>query len=129
MPERPRGPSLPVVPRRWRPPILAGLFLLSALVTFLVMLPSMRRPATAAAEPRERPVGTEAIDLSVSLPDFLLPEESAAGGQGIELFRRRFTSWSEEQVRRFWIPVREIARDVLERKNDEEVDALFQDLP
>ena len=122
-------PELPPVPRRWRLPILLGLFVVSALITFLIMLPSSRR-AAAVTEPPRAPAGTEAIDLSVSLQDFLLPEEGEEeSGRGIEWFRRRFTLWSEEQVRRFWIPAREIARDVLERKNDEGVDALLQDLP
>ncbi len=124
-------PELPPIPRRWRIPIFLGLFLASALVTLLILLSSRPAGPMQAAPPvRALPAGAQDVDLSVSLPDFLIPEEAEeGGGQGIVPFRERFTSWSEEQVGRFWIPLREIARDVLAKKNDEGVDALLRDVP
>ncbi len=126
MPER-----LPV-PRRWRAAALAGLFLASALVTLLVLVlyRPARHPVEAAAGGRNPPAGAQELDLPLTLQDFILPrEEPAGGGQGLIPFRERFSSWSDEQVRRYWVPLREIARDVLSKRNDEQVEALFSDVP
>lgn len=130
-------PELPWIPRKWLAPILIGLSILSAGLTLLVMHPS-RPPARPAAEPAEAAGkagrgGTAARvgdDFSLSFRDFEIPPEPESGeSAGFHPFRDRYTSWSAEQVDRFWVPLREIAADILARENDEKIERMFQDIP
>jgi hypothetical protein len=69
--------------------------------------------------------GTEALGVQ----DFMLPRD--AGGDDPEpyLLRQRLERWQEEQVNRYWIPLEEIAADLIRRENDRRIEELFEDIP
>lgn len=110
---------------RYRLPILGGaLFLLSALVTLLLLLarggpPAAQAPQPAAAAPAE----TEPLLLSeLILPDRQSPQE-------VESFRTPLKRWGDEQVRRFWVPLESVVKDILIKENDRRIRKLFEGIP
>jgi hypothetical protein len=61
--------------------------------------------------------------------DFLLPEPEEERPEAPYLFRPRMSSWSEEQVKRFWIPLTDIALDIVAEENDKRIEELFSGIP
>jgi hypothetical protein len=45
------------------------------------------------------------------------------------LLRPRLMRWREEQVGRYWIPLEDIAADIVRRENDRRIEELFEDIP
>jgi hypothetical protein len=65
----------------------------------------------------------------LTVQDFFLPESVQPDDAGPYLLRRRLDRWSEEQIRRYWIPLEDIALDLIQRENDRRIEALFEDIP
>ena len=63
-----------------------------------------------------------------SLGDFLLDEDPVAG-QEPYLIRPRTPRWTEEQVARYWVPLRDIVLDIVSGRADRRIDELFEDVP
>jgi hypothetical protein len=107
----------------------AGLFLLSVAATLIVLAASPRRELPAeepapAARPAEEPIAGR-----LGIKDFLLEAPEPPAQPRIHLFRERTPRWSEEQVRRYWIPVNEAVLRILRRENDRRTEELLREVP
>jgi hypothetical protein len=105
----------------------AGLFLLSVAITLIVLLASPRREAAAPDEGQAAVPSAKAARLGVQ--DFLLEAPEAPAQPGIHLFRERTPRWSEEQVRRYWVPMDEAVLGILRLENDRRIEGLLQEVP
>lgn len=126
----------------------SALFLLSALITLLVLL-SGRNRVDAAPGGEEVPVSSveQLIDdfsasgartwqsagigagEALSVQDFILPRIVKGDSAEPYLLRPRLERWQEEQVNRYWIPLADIAADLVRRENDRKIEELFEDIP
>jgi hypothetical protein len=68
-------------------------------------------------------------DDALTVQDFILPEGIGDEAPGPYLLRSPLKRWSEEQVDRFWIPLKEIALDLVQRENDRRIEELFEGIP
>jgi len=98
-----------------------GLFVLSILITLAILLAGGRRPAPAPPTPAEQ--------ARLGLQDFLLADSPPPVQPEIFLFRERQARWTEEQLRRFWIPPEKVILEILVRENDRRIDRLLQEVP
>jgi hypothetical protein len=109
-----------------------GLFLLSVAVTLIVLAASVgRRPAKDAAPPTAPSTSEPEVGAvgRLGMQDFLLEAPEAPPQPGVHLFRERTPRWSEEQVRRFWVPVDEAVLRILRRENDRRTEELLREVP
>ena len=65
----------------------------------------------------------------LGVQDFILPQTVAEDSGAPYLLRRRLDRWREEQVARYWIPLEDIALDLIRRENDRRIEKLFEDIP
>jgi len=128
----------------------AALFLFSVLITLLVLL-SGRNGEEVEPEEENAPlssvdqviedfsrpaarvrqgagVGTGGED-ALSVQDFILPQVVKGDSPEPILLRPRLERWREEQVSRYWIPLEDIAADIVRRENDRRIEELFEDIP
>ena len=106
----------------------AGLFLLSVAVTLIIL--ASAGPRTAPKPPR--PDETRPMEPAVGrlgIQEFLLEAPEAPPRPRVHLFRERTPRWSEEQVRRFWVPVNEAVLRILRRENDRRTEELLREVP
>ena len=68
-------------------------------------------------------------DDTLSVQDFFLPEGEKAGASAPHYLRPRVSRWSDEQVNRYWIPLEEIALDLVGRENNRSIEQLFEEIP
>jgi hypothetical protein len=61
--------------------------------------------------------------------DFILPRDVKGDRAEPYLLRPRLERWREEQVNRYWIPLEEIALDLVRRENDRRIEELFEGIP
>lgn len=123
--------------------LCSALFVFSVVIT-LVVLTSGRAGVSSpeieiraeGAIPVERIVedfsrggASAAAGSALTVQDFLLPESPAVDGSGPYLLRQRLDRWSEEQVQRYWIPLEDIALDLVVEENDRRIESLFEDIP
>jgi hypothetical protein len=106
----------------------AGLFLLSVAVTLLILASAGPRPAPEAA-PRAETRPAESAVGRLGIQDFLLEAPESPPRPRVHLFRERTPRWSEEQVRRFWVPVNEAVLRILRRENDRRTEELLREVP
>jgi len=111
--------------------IFSGVFILSALVTLLLLV--LRNPA-ADQEIGQYQAPQKELEIltakELSFGEFITDLDLQDSRQeDYYLFRKKFESWSEEQVDRFWLPLHDITLDILLNKNDELVEKLFKDIP
>ncbi len=121
----------------------SALFILSVLVTLLVLL-SGRSGVEGEPEGENVPAssveqiiedfsmrGTQVrqAESTLSVQDFMLPREVKGDSSEPYLLRPRLERWGEEQVKRYWIPLEEIALDLVRRENDHRIEELFEDIP
>jgi hypothetical protein len=45
------------------------------------------------------------------------------------LLRPKLDRWRDEQVNRYWIPLEELALDLVRKENDRRIEALFEEIP
>ena len=106
----------------------AGLFLLSVAVTLIILASAGPRtapkpPLADETRPMEPAVGR------LGIQEFLLEAPEAPPRPRVHLFRERTPRWSEEQVRRFWVPVNEAVLRILRRENDRRTEELLREVP
>ena len=105
-----------------------GLFLLSCLVTLLVLGARKgggREEAQAAESGKTAP--EEGVSLSWS--DFIASYEQPTAPSPPYLLREPLRSWSQEQVKRYWVPLDDIARQMIKKENDRRIEELFSAIP
>ena len=121
----------------------SALFVLSALITLIVLL-SGRNGGEAKPKEEDAPVssvqqiiedfsgqGAQAGQLAdtLSVQDFILPQTVKGDSPEPHLLRPRLERWQEEQINRYWIPLEDIARDLIRRENDRRIEELFEGVP
>jgi hypothetical protein len=106
----------------------AGLFLLSVAVTLVILASAGPRPALQAAPSAERRPAEPTVGR-LGIQDFLLEAPEAPPRPRVHLFRERTPRWSEDQVRRFWVPVNEAVLRILRRENDRRTEELLREVP
>jgi len=108
----------------------AGLFLLSVAITLIILAASAgRRRAPPGLSPVAAPSAAEPQAGRLGIQDFLLEAPEAPPQPRIHLFRERTPRWSEEQVRRFWVPVDEAVLRILRQENDRRTEELLREVP
>ncbi len=112
----------------------AALFLLSVAVTLVVLVSSPRRQPPAADSPPEAgpaaaPAAREQAVGRLGITDFILEAPEPPPQPRIYLFRERLPRWTEQQVRRYWIPVNEAVLRILRRENDRRTEQLLREVP
>lgn len=121
----------------------SALFVLSVLITLLVLLAG-RNGVEEEPEGQSVPVSSveQVIDDfsgrgapagqstgALSAQDFILPQAVKGDSPEPYLLRPRLERWREEQVDRYWIPLEDIARDLVRRENDRRIEELFEGIP
>jgi len=142
------GAAVPVKTKRIA--AFSALFLLSALITLLILL-SGRDKVDLEPEAEEVPItsveqiigdfsgsGAESqqsirlgsgVEDTLSVQDFILPRNVKGDSPEPHLLRAKLERWQEEQVNRYWIPLADIASDLIRRENDRRIEKLFEDIP
>jgi hypothetical protein len=105
--------------------VFAGLFLLSALIT-LAVLSSGR--SGAAGEVPVSSIEQITGDL-LSVQDLILPMRVQEDSAEPYVLRPKLDRWRDEQVSRYWIPLEELALDLVRKENDRRIEALFEEIP
>ncbi len=108
-----------------------GLFLLAVLVTLLILASSARRRAPEE-DAQPQPAASSSVQPAgggLGVKDFLLEAPEDPPQPPVHLFRERTPRWSEQQVRRHWIPVNEAVLRILRRENDRRTEELLREVP
>jgi hypothetical protein len=87
--------------------------------------PTLEQNARAGKEPL---ITTE--ELALGAEDFILPPLDRPGAR-LEYtpFRPRISRWSHELASKYWVSPRDIAAELVESINDQNMQRLFQDVP
>jgi hypothetical protein len=64
-----------------------------------------------------------------SVQELILPQVAQGDGDQPHLLRSKLKRWGEEQINRYWVPLEEIALDLVRRENDRRIEKLFEDIP
>jgi hypothetical protein len=67
-------------------------------------------------------------ELALSPDDFMLPAPPSPG-TGYVPWRPRTPVWTEEMVKRYWVPPRQIAADTVGTLSDQAMERLFEKVP
>ncbi len=116
---------------------------MSVLVTLLILLASGSKERASLTEdtspragetylplsPEQRPEAAYLPEDSPTFNDFLFPENDRSQYSTGLLLRDKHEYWSDEEVARFWIPLDEIALDILIEENNRKVREIFKDIP
>ena len=103
--------------------LFGGLFLLSMLVTLIVLITTRPGAGPPAAD-------AETIDYEpMMLHQFLLPTAEPAYTLQPHAWRKRIPRWSQEQIDRYWIPLNKIVLEIIIKENDRRIDAIFEEIP
>ncbi|MDZ7793476.1 MAG: hypothetical protein U5P10_07200 [Spirochaetia bacterium] len=117
--------------------VVAGVTLL-ALIGTLVFLVLSREPDS---EPPKAPdaatdssAGADLLGKSLSsesaLQKIRIPEEyTQLYQQDWHPYRKRHSSWSEEQVEAFWQDPQKLIQEVLQKASDREIEEFFKEIP
>ena len=94
-------------------------------ITVAASMPGSRRDQDSP----ELPTGQgPRVDVRVS--DLIIPEEFLESDEPDWFYyRERQTRWTDEQVSRYWVDPRIIGLEVLERRNDEIIEEMFEHVP
>ena len=95
-------------------------------VTFAITTLLLVRGYRPAAAPPMAFGPTAALRYSELILDADLESDDQAG---LFYSRPQMDRWSEEQVRRFWIPPEQIVLEILQRENDLIVEDILADIP
>jgi len=114
--------------------VFSCLFIISAVTTLAVIL-SADRSAESALLPddggqrqAQAPVVSR-LDGEIGSLDFMLPLEDQLSSSSPYQLRPRMSRWNEEQVNRYWIPLQEIALDIVAKENDARIEEMFAEIP
>ncbi len=96
-------------------------FAASVLITVVALLLSSKGGEQQQPDPS---AAMGALRFRIS--DFVIsdPVASAAGDEYTP-YRDRLQRWDRDQVERFWIPIEEIARDILKEESDRAIEELL----
>ncbi|UCF98970.1 MAG: hypothetical protein JSV89_05380 [Spirochaetaceae bacterium] len=132
--------------------LFSTLFVLSVLITLFVLL-SGTDGGAVTTEPEIERVPASSIEQiiddfsekdtqtgqrtgsvigsedALSIHDFMPPQVAQEDSSEPYLLRPKMDRWTEEQVKRYWIPLEEIAMDLIRRENDRRIEKLFEDIP
>ena len=132
--------------------MFSTLFVVSALITLIVLL-SGRSSTRVRIQPAAEAVPVTAVEQIIddfsggqgemgpasasgagtedilSVQDLVLPKGVQGDSDQPYLLRPRLDRWREEQVNRYWIPLEDIALDLVRRENDRRIEKLFEDIP
>jgi hypothetical protein len=128
--------------------VFAGLFVLSALITLLVLssgssgaegeipissveqiIDDFSVPGSEDSSARRWvETASEADDL-LSVQDLILPRRVQEDSAEPYLLRPKLDRWRDEQVNRYWIPLEELALDLIRKENDRRIETLFEEIP
>jgi len=99
-------------------------FTVSVLITVVALLLSGRGGDQLGA-PSAGPSSAMG-DLRFRISDFVISDPVASGaGDEYAPYRDRLQRWDRDQVGRFWIPIEEIARDILKEESDRAIKELL----
>ncbi len=115
---------------RWIIPLLVGLFFLSSLITFIILMRGTGQnqiPAAVTWKPQYK--SETSIQKGLTLNDFQLENPNQDKPAEIYLLREQMEKWGDEQVNRFWIPLDEIALNIIMEENDRRIEDIFKDIP
>jgi hypothetical protein len=117
--------------------VVAGVALLAFVITLVVVASSAagrsRRAAAQAMEEsaraKKQPILTTE-ELALGAEDFILPPFDRPEPK-LEYvpFRPRLTRWSADLASKYWVAPRDIAVEIVESINDQNMERLFQDVP
>ena len=116
---------------------VAGVALLAFVITLAVLGSSAaarsRREAAQATEEsarsKKQPL-LSAEELALSSEDFILPPlDRPAAKLKYAPFRPRLTRWSADLAAKYWVAPRDIAAEIVQSINDQNMQRLFQDVP
>ena len=112
--------------------VFAGLFVLSALITLAVLSSGSkiveRKTTDDFSVPRPDDSNIPTGDL-LNVQDLILPMRVEEGRVEPYFLRPKLERWREEQVNRYWIPLEELALDLVRKENDRRIDTLFEEIP
>jgi len=128
--------------------VFAGLFVLSVLVTITILssgrsgasrqvpVSSIEQIVDEFSAPGSEDPGTRRLagtasgteDL-LSVQDLILPMSLQGHGVGQYFLRPKLERWGDEQVNRYWIPLEELALDLVRKENDRRIEMMFEEIP
>ena len=114
--------------------VIAGMSALAFVITLAVVSSSGgARTRRLVAEERQglahtqKPSALTPDELALTPEDFMLPLPHAAEKTPRYVpFRPRQGQWSEETVKKYWIPPRRVTLDLLQAANDQDMRRLFE---
>jgi hypothetical protein len=116
---------------------VAGVALLAFVITLTVLASSAagrsRRAAAQALEESARAKRQPLLtteELALGAEDFILPPlDRPEAKPEYAPFRPRLTRWSQDLASKYWVAPRDIAAEIVESINDQNMQRLFQDVP
>ena len=114
--------------------VFSCLFIVSAVTTLAVILSTGRNaesgllPDDGGQRQVQAPV-VSALDREIGSLDFMLPLEEELSSSSPYQLRPRVSRWNEEQVNRYWIPLQEIALDIIAKENDARIEEMLAEIP
>ena len=106
--------------------IIAGLTLLISVIVILATMPKYENGERTEITEQKIPDENNKISLS----ELIIPDSWARVHETqFYSFREKLSSWSEEQIKEYWIPPRKISIEILSKKNDKYIKEIFEDIP
>ena len=65
----------------------------------------------------------------LSVQDLILPMPFQGDRTAQYFLRPKLDRWGDEQVNRYWIPLEELALDLVRKENDRRIEMLFEEIP
>lgn len=79
------------------------------------------------SELRKSSIIGEAIIKKPHVSDFILPSiEKLQEDSSTDILREQQTRWTTEQLEKYWIPVEQIAIELLAEQNQENIEKIFK---
>ena len=128
--------------------VFAGLFVLSVLVTITILssgrsgasrqvpvssieqiVDEFSAPGSEDSVTRRRAGTASGTEDLLSVQDLILPMSLQGHGAGQYFLRPKLERWGDEQVNRYWIPLEELALDLVRKENDRRIEMMFEEIP
>jgi len=116
--------------------IVVGVTLLALIGTLIFLLLSREPDSAPAQAPTSTDSSAGAALLGESLSNESVLQKIRIPNEYTQLYqqdwhpyRKRHSSWSEEQVEAFWQDPQELIQEVLEKESDREIEEFFKEIP